>query len=1078
MDGNYAEIICLNDNCEKLPCSHMNFWKMCKFCQKLIATSDFENHHLANHKDQSTNNVSELFGSTVVCEICTIPFPKEDLSAHMASAHKDSTEIEPNETIIDTVNTKKHQCNQCEEGFEYFRTLWEHKQKVHNIKAFSACEKTFHSALELSKHSKSSHETIKITNVSALDFENEHLLPNQSGTFYECLNPAKNSMNMQINLCELCDKNFSNQDYLIHLIVSHHYYELIRFLFHDKIKVLIAFDNFVCPACQKLCPSKKYLIIHYFTHHDEEKLIMDHEKEVYSLDTKCEACFGKHDIKRYRKHEFIEHITKEHPSIMDCLKKVSFPWLCGGNEWSCKTSILFPDLETASLHLVRTHSDEIGAAIGSVIQEERNRISMQAEKDKAKKLMCEICDDGDGALYNETEFNQHLANNHFSKAVDNLRKISYPFRCKCNAELQDFQSSLIHMQDEHRLFQDLYDKAIRSKIQESFSDNESAENIKCNVCHKTFESQDIMKFHIKAEHMNPNKRFKCQICVKKFETKILQNEHLIVRHVFPKLPMIKDNDLVPFAVFNPKILKSNFWICIAIARNSLLELENEENLQLNEILQNTIQTGKDLQTKFNLLLDVLEEPKTVECFVIKYYGSAQNKKTIETIDIDGIEKESNYGPKCPDKQCQEGPFASVEDILEHISNKHPGAMNKHIAKSGYVKHPDKFQDEPAGINDENEPNENDQGIAADISKQIEALKPKVDKTEAFVANIRKCLTKAYALWNKAETSKSYSDYETFFNYAIKKVNIGTANTSILLYKNDIKESSCLIYYIVMALVHMKELNEAYGKLKFWILNFKKDNIVQQKIDDLQVDQWLSLDNANPKENFLQELDEDHMPGSETGYMFACLVAIKFEIILDMRNRLKDFKKFLDAYYEQDQKVIDEMRIAYPEIISANFCEFSIAILEGKDQKSYKNDLAEQIDHLKGYISMCYDKNPEKGLHPKFVEDVLDFDSRFTKDIIDSHLKEEISYQLHEFASLRSVWSYFEKLFNNSDMKVEKDLIQSILRQLAKNYDFELPTKVRNFPIKCNPRPNLNQSNPSKRSRTDSNSLIPSKRLAL
>ena len=64
------------------------------------------------------------------------------------------------------------------------------------------------------------------------------------------------------------------------------------------------------------------------------------------------------------------------------------------------------------------------------------------------------------------------------------------------------------------------------------------------------------------------------------------------------------------------------------------------------------------------------------------------------------------------------------------------------------------------------------------------------------------------------------------------------------------------------------------------------------------------------------------------------------------------------------------------------------------------------------------------------------------------------------------------------MKVEKDFIQDILRQLAENYDCELPTKVRNFPIKCDPRPNLNKSNPSKRSRTDSNSLTPSKRLAL
>ena len=77
--------------------------------------------------------------------------------------------------------------------------------------------------------------------------------------------------------------------------------------------------------------------------------------------------------------------------------------------------------------------------------------------------------------------------------------------------------------------------------------------------------------------------------------------------------------------------------------------------------------------------------------------------------------------------------------------------------------------------------------------------------------------------------------------------------------------------------------------------------------------------------------------------------------------------------------------------------------------------------------------------------------------------------------LRSVWSYFDKIFK-SPRKAEKDLIQSILGQLAEKYDCELPTKVRNFPLKYDPRPKSN--NTRKRSRTDSNSSTPSKRLAL
>ena len=102
---------------------------------------------------------------------------------------------------------------------------------------------------------------------------------------------------------------------------------------------------------------------------------------------------------------------------------------------------------------------------------------------------------------------------------------------------------------------------------------------------------------------------------------------------------------------------------------------------------------------------------------------------------------------------------------------------------------------------------------------------------------------------------------------------------------------------------------------------------------------------------------------------------------------------------EDEEVMNEMKKKYPEMSGTYVFNFNKIILDGMDKKSFEAELAKQIDHLKCYIFECYtnDQDSGNGLHPRFVEDVLEFDKEYTKNIIDSHLNKNISYQTIIFA---------------------------------------------------------------------------------
>ena len=318
--------------------------------------------------------------------------------------------------------------------------------------------------------------------------------------------------------------------------------------------------------------------------------------------------------------------------------------------------------------------------------------------------------------------------------------------------------------------------------------------------------------------------------------------------------------------------------------------------------------------------------------------------------------------------------------------------------------------------------------------------------------IRKNLAKAYALWNIAEINKNFSSesYKVFFNFVVLMRHVGPKNNrEVLIYKNEVVHSTCLVNYMIMALVHLKRIKEAYGTLKFWIMNHNK-SIITKHADR---GNWLRLENEDPKEDIFDSfpgLKQDLTPKSEIAYLFICLIPIKLEVISDMKTRIKDRNCLFQAFADDDQEVIERLEKKYPKTVGVSMRELNNAMFDGLDKKSYEAELAKQIDLMKSYVFMCYDSDSQKSLHPKFVEDVLEFDDKLTNEVIDSHLDEKISYQTKESASLRSVWSYFGKVFKDENQDRAK-LIQSILKQLSEKLRIEWPTKVRMFPIECNPR---------------------------
>ena len=106
-------------------------------------------------------------------------------------------------------------------------------------------------------------------------------------------------------------------------------------------------------------------------------------------------------------------------------------------------------------------------------------------------------------------------------------------------------------------------------------------------------------------------------------------------------------------------------------------------------------------------------------------------------------------------------------------------------------------------------NKHDEGIMkmiTDLSKELYETRNQVDKDEnieGYVTFLQKNVKKAYAIWSLGECTMKNHYYQLFLDFVTQKITFGSEKVSIrILYKNELLESKNLVFYMIMALVHL------------------------------------------------------------------------------------------------------------------------------------------------------------------------------------------------------------------------------------------------------------------------------------
>merc|ERR1719361_3359792 len=145
----------------------------------------------------------------------------------------------------------------------------------------------------------------------------------------------------------------------------------------------------------------------------------------------------------------------------------------------------------------------------------------------------------------------------------------------------------------------------------------------------------------------------------------------------------------------------------------------------------------------------------------------------------------------------------------------------------------------------------------------------------------------------AEKYDSYTLYKKFFDYVAELARV------------SIKGTCDLRNYMVMALMSLGRDQDAYNMIKFWIITFNEsDNKTLEKmVNELKPGEWLHLPNQNMKEDLFEMTYSGPPPRGRGGhsqgtsslndykhnYFLAALVAMKINIILKLKEELRDVK---------------------------------------------------------------------------------------------------------------------------------------------------------------------------------------------
>ena len=335
-----------------------------------------------------------------------------------------------------------------------------------------------------------------------------------------------------------------------------------------------------------------------------------------------------------------------------------------------------------------------------------------------------------------------------------------------------------------------------------------------------------------------------------------------------------------------------------------------------------------------------------------------------------------------------------------------------------------------------------------FSAKIEELRSSADKdrkVDFFYKLLKKSMQKAYCLWSLAELTKNKEYFKDFIHFVTEVHCYGPdgINCCILL-SNEMSVSKNLVYYLIMALVHLDKIKEAYGTLKFWFLNWDND----KKLKEASRNLWLHFPIADPKEN-ISNFDEiaknSGSNGSHIRFLLASLIAIKTKVIQEMKECLNHRKMFVDAFEANEESAIAFAKKKYPDFPDLNQAKLSDInrfFLGGKNKSTYSKELDEQINQLKTYISLCWGKSSNKKWHPLLISEVLcSKTGRFHK-IHEYHLSKGIHCQSRKFASLGSCALFFETIFDSEHYREVTEIIKSEIDTLeVENTNQQFPPNV-------------------------------------
>ena len=384
----------------------------------------------------------------------------------------------------------------------------------------------------------------------------------------------------------------------------------------------------------------------------------------------------------------------------------------------------------------------------------------------------------------------------------------------------------------------------------------------------------------------------------------------------------------------------------------------------------------------------------------------QNQKQIVQTRIPAVQQDKEYSASNKENQKQgmisQKPLQTVQEIAINS-----GVQLPSTSSGGHI-----------SISAKSAKNNNEEEILkiiADLTKEIDEMRKDVNKDEdieRYVSFLQKNIQKAYCYWSLGELTMKMQFFQWFFDFTINPIYFGSDSKSkITLYKNELTESKHLVFYIIMALVHLGRLEEAFGALKFWLLHWNNNiELIQGEIQEFQVGEWNLFLSEDPMEDIKDVVTNHGKDNGSRVFLLSCLIAIKSELIVEMKRRFQDRKLVYQAFEQENNVLIAKLIERNPDLEEVKLCDVNKVFLEGMDSTTFQKEFQNQIKCLKHYIQLCHNMSTnEHNLHPSFVTEILNSDKEIVTKMSDYHIQNNVYRQKCEYASLASCVSYFAKL---------------------------------------------------------------------